>query len=126
MVIHMCFSGTDANECFPKVREYKKLELKAAVEKFQKEMEVLAKQEGEAQINLYLSRGKEKGNNPTWLSRKRGNCWKQDTIANNRQVVQQHMSVSSIYLMNTIGKHYIQAQTQFSSTLIKGSPQRTT
>ena len=59
-VARRCFC-TDAKDCFPSVHKYEKLELNAALKKFQKEMEVLAKQEGEAQINMYLSRGKEEG-----------------------------------------------------------------
>ena len=61
IVIRRCCSHRNAQECFPSVRKYEKLELKAAVEKFRKEMEVLAKQEGEAQVELYISRGKKEG-----------------------------------------------------------------
>ena len=59
IVIRRCCS--DRKECFPSVRKYEKLELKAAVETFRIEMEVLAKQEGEAQVELCLSRGKKEG-----------------------------------------------------------------
>ena len=57
-VVRRCFC-TDAKDRFPSVHKYEKLELNAALKKFQNEMEVLAKQEGEAQTNMYLSRGKE-------------------------------------------------------------------